>query len=266
MNKKKIKKILIWTAVSLLALGALTGIGLGIWFYIDEVIPKEKAAQILKEEKKELYALEGEELYDKCKNIIRYRRIPKSGDKWRDEDNLDELTEVAWTKIRQLAENGHPNSQFFLACFYAGYDYETESWRNDRFNSNYDMKRAAYWYLQAANQGHAGAQNNLGNCYKNGNGVKKDLTAAFKLFKRAAHSGDDLAQLNLGDFYFNGHKIKKGSHKETIQEFSVGYGWVTREVDVDDYAIENLDSAMFYWKLSAAQGNETAKERLEKIY
>jgi TPR repeat protein len=39
-------------------------------------------------------------------------------------------------------------------------------------------KNAAYWFKKAANQGNADAQYNLGVCYENGHGVKKDLQKA----------------------------------------------------------------------------------------
>ena len=39
-------------------------------------------------------------------------------------------------------------------------------------------REAAYWYEKAANQGNAPAQYNLGVCYENGRGVKKDLKKA----------------------------------------------------------------------------------------
>ncbi|MBO7280959.1 MAG: sel1 repeat family protein [Bacteroidaceae bacterium] len=56
-----------------------------------------------------------------------------------------------------------------------------------------DHAEAAKWYRKAAEQGHALAQNSLGYCYLNGNGVEKDLEEAFKWFKEAAKQGHPLA-------------------------------------------------------------------------
>jgi TPR repeat protein len=60
---------------------------------------------------------------------------------------------------------------------------------------------AAKWYRRAADLGHARAQFNLGNLYVNGQGVKKDLIEAAKWYRKAAEQGDPLAQLNLSALY-----------------------------------------------------------------
>ena len=44
-----------------------------------------------------------------------------------------------------------------------------------------DSKMAAYWYEKAANNGNFVAMKNLGNLYKNGNGVGKDYNKAFEM-------------------------------------------------------------------------------------
>jgi len=46
-----------------------------------------------------------------------------------------------------------------------------------------DKDAAIKWFSMAANQGHRGAQINLGNCYERGNGVKQDNVEAYKWFR-----------------------------------------------------------------------------------
>ena len=52
-----------------------------------------------------------------------------------------------------------------------------------------DYSEAVKWYRKAAEQGDAGAQNDLGVCYDNGQGVNKDYTEAVKWYRKAAEQG-----------------------------------------------------------------------------
>ncbi|MBU1341834.1 MAG: ankyrin repeat domain-containing protein [Proteobacteria bacterium] len=56
---------------------------------------------------------------------------------------------------------------------------------------------AVTWYAKAADQGHAVAQNSLGQMYENGRGVKKSLAKAKEWYKKAADQGDETAKKNL---------------------------------------------------------------------
>jgi hypothetical protein len=60
------------------------------------------------------------------------------------------------------------------------------------------------WYAKSAAQGFAKAQYQLGKCYKNGEGVAKDVKKAFDYFSRAAKQGNADAQLALGKCYLKG--------------------------------------------------------------
>ena len=51
--------------------------------------------------------------------------------------------------------------------------------------------------LKAAEQGHADAQNSLGDCYFFGRGVAKDRNEAIKWYRKAAQQGHRMAQNNL---------------------------------------------------------------------
>ena len=104
---------------------------------------------------------------------------------------------------------------------------------------HYDKKNyteAVKWYRKAAEQGYASAQCNLGDCYKQGNGVTKDYAEAVKWFRKAAEQGDAVAQLNLGNCYYNGNGVTK------------------------DYA-----EAVKWYRKAAAQGNGFAKEQLKRL-
>jgi len=66
-----------------------------------------------------------------------------------------------------------------------------------------------YWYHQAAAQGHAGAQNNLGFGYYRGQGIEQDYTEAVTRYSQAVDGGMVFAQFNLGVCYYNGNGIER---------------------------------------------------------
>jgi uncharacterized protein len=57
-----------------------------------------------------------------------------------------------------------------------------------------DWKEAARWFRKAAEQDNAPAQYNLGNCYIRGAGVADDLVEAYKWELLAARRGDEDAR------------------------------------------------------------------------
>jgi tetratricopeptide (TPR) repeat protein len=67
-----------------------------------------------------------------------------------------------------------------------------------------DVQLALQWYRKAADQGHAGEQNNLGTMYMDGAGVKQDYAEAFRWFRKSAEQDDASAQENLGAMYEKG--------------------------------------------------------------
>ena len=63
--------------------------------------------------------------------------------------------------------------------------------------------------LQAAAQGNAAAQFNLGVMYENGRGVRQDYAEAVRWYRQAADQGLAQAQFNLGVMYYKGHGVRQ---------------------------------------------------------
>lgn len=173
--------------------------------------------------------------------------------------------ESSFKLIEAKAFAGEAKYQFILGQFYYWGD------------SNYhyiesDKTKAAYWWNEAASQNYTRAYNNLGIAYKDGNGVEVDLRKAVHYLKLGAEAGEDFAQRNYGDLFMEGVKIQIGSHKELKPGYDPRYydkydlyAWK----EVPDYEIlikKDIEQAKYWWKKAAAQGNEVAKERLQKIY
>ena len=89
---------------------------------------------------------------------------------------------LSQSELQKRAEQGSASSQYQLGKMY------------NRFKS---YKIAVSWYLKAAIQGHAYAQNDLGNAYYRGHGVKQDFATAFAWFKLSSEKGNFEAITNL---------------------------------------------------------------------
>lgn len=187
-------------------------------------------------------------------------------------DRLSSKIKEAFKLVEDKAYAGNARCQFALGQFYY---HENDYIENDN-------SKAVYWWNEAAQQGYTRAYNNVGIAYKDGIGVNVDLRLAVEWLKKGAEAGEDFAQRNYGDLYMEGVKVKVGSHKEQrttshyisdrIREYwdntRSQFMYVYLE-DVDDYETliaKDIEQAKYWWKKSAAQGNETAKERLQQIY
>lgn len=73
--------------------------------------------------------------------------------------------------------------------------------------------------IQAAEQGDASAQYNLGGMYYDGKGVPQDYKQAITWFRKAAEQGDASAQYNLGHMYHGGRGVP--------QDYKQAYAWAS---------------------------------------
>jgi TPR repeat protein len=69
------------------------------------------------------------------------------------------------------------------------------------------------WYTKAAEEGHAGAQNNLGLMYTFGNGVAKDEGEAAKWFAKSAEQDNPSAWVSMGRIYEYGEGLAQDDVK-----------------------------------------------------
>ncbi|MGH8278663.1 MAG: tetratricopeptide repeat protein [Gammaproteobacteria bacterium] len=77
-----------------------------------------------------------------------------------------------------------------------------------------EYKKAAYWYLQAANSGIANAQYNMGTLYFNGEGFPKDYTKALQWFRQAAQRDNEYAEFQLALMHSTGQGVAKDPQRE----------------------------------------------------
>ncbi|KAF9992453.1 hypothetical protein BGZ79_003060, partial [Entomortierella chlamydospora] len=82
----------------------------------------------------------------------------------------------------------------------------------------HDYPRAKEYFLEASIHGHAGAQNYLGDIYREGQGVlkeysKADYSKAIEWYQKAASQRYAAAQNSLGIMYENGYGVPKDISK-----------------------------------------------------
>jgi TPR repeat protein len=109
-------------------------------------------------------------------------------------ENHRRLENAPLEEVRSKAERGNAEAQYQLGRFCYS-------------SVNGGEAEAAIWYRKAADQGHAHAQFEIGECYADGTGVAKDEVEAVKWFRKAADQGGVWAQYKLGKCYENGTGI-----------------------------------------------------------
>ena len=72
-----------------------------------------------------------------------------------------------------------------------------------------DDQKAMEWYTKAALQGHAGAQFRLGFMYDSSQGVRQDYQKAVKWYTKTALQGNTFAQNRLGFMYAIGQGVRQ---------------------------------------------------------
>lgn len=107
--------------------------------------------------------------------------------------------DMAQKMYQPLAQSGDAEAQYYLG--------ETLLLRS------YDYENAIIWWRKAADQGHAGAQSNLGYMLTSGLGIEPNHGEAIKLFRLAAGKGHSEAQYNLGAMYDLGMSVRQ-NHEE----------------------------------------------------
>ena len=131
---------------------------------------------------------------------------------------------------------------------------------------------AVKFFIQAAEQGNADAQFNLGVCYRNGYGVPQDYNKAVEWFSKAAEQGEAYAQCNLGYCYEIGYGVP--------QDDSKAVEWYRKAAEQGNADAQNnlgvcyekgygvpqdYNKAVEWYRKAARQGETTAQENLRAL-
>jgi len=98
---------------------------------------------------------------------------------------------------REAAEQGDPDAQFRWAERLYGRVKQQRVMPAAK-GSETSFDEALFWYVQAADQGHAEAQRRIADFHVTGEGVTRDPKKSAYLYRLSADQGDARAQLQMG--------------------------------------------------------------------
>ena len=116
-----------------------------------------------------------------------------------------------------------------------------------------EYAEAAKWFRRAAEQGHAIAQNNLGELYSGGVGIPQDEFEAVKWFRCAAEQGLAQAQFALGSRYYGISRLLRKLTPLAPELRSFGDFEITQDIPTNHW------KAYIWLSLAAENGMEDAK-------
>ena len=284
---KRIGKVVLPYLIIVVVVSIVVSIGAWGYDYYNQYLNEKRLAE---EEKRldkacadiinKMHSNDKLESIDYCRKVLMTQWAFRDNDESWGYENVPDLqiTErissyhnEAFRTIESEAYNGNPIAQYLIGHIYIGpkvsrYDILVRNISYERvYSVAPDTVKAVYWWNEAAKQGYTLAYNCMGIAYKLGYGVDKDMNKAIEFLKKGAEAGDAEAQCNYGDLLRDG--VKKPNDSLILKEVQSGYDHYYVKVP-DSIVIlpKDIVQAKFWWKKSAAQGNDIAKERLQKIY
>lgn len=157
-------------------------------------------------------------------------------------------------KFYQKAANlGSVNAQYNLGKLLQGVDGEK------------DVELAVSMFTDAADQGHANAQNILASHCKHGKGIRQSDEEAFKYYKLATDQNHTEAQQNVGLCYQNGVAVEKDDEQAA---YTISLQW-TNGMDLRSFTwasftkLEKGSRQVSLWR-SGFMGFQAVKEWMKQ--
>ncbi len=132
-----------------------------------------------------------------------------------------------------------------------------------------EQAEAANWYRDAAGQGFAPAQNNLGVMYTNGHGVPRDDAEAVKWHRMAAEQGYVVGQYKLGLMYLLGQGVPRDDalaatwYREAAEQgFALAQNNLGAMYQTGQGVPKDYGEAVKWYRMAAGQGSAVAQYNL----
>ena len=136
-----------------------------------------------------------------------------------------------------------------------------------------DLVESTKWFIKAADENDAEALDRVGGAYRNGSGVEQNFATAVDYYKKSvAADGFADALLDLGLAYLKGEgvpqnaehgyslMIRAAKQGNAAAQYNMGYLY-RKGIGIEP----NMDEAIKWYRLSAAQDYEQAVESLKKL-
>ncbi len=134
-----------------------------------------------------------------------------------------------------------------------------------------DYVQATRWYREAAAQGVAAAQNNLGLMHAQGRGIPRDTARAAELLQVAAANGYALAQYNLALAYFRGDGVRQDEVQAAVWFWRAAEGgladaqFAMGQMTHTGLVARDEAEALAWYRLAAAQGHAESAVEAERL-
>jgi TPR repeat protein len=125
--------------------------------------------------------------------------------------------------------------------------------------------------LHEIENGNSDACVSLGNYYYFGELIKNDFTKAFEYYKKAADLGNDEGKFNVASCFRNGEGVGKNLAKaietylELVDKDPMFSGFELGSIYLEEKEYRNLDKAKQYFDLSAKAGNQKSACKLKSM-
>jgi len=168
----------------------------------------------------------------------------------------------------------------------SGEDYENKVkrlvslWEKGDWSTEKELERmyrdpdAVKWFRQAAQEGNALAQFNLGRMYFGGFGVRKDDSEGLQWLRKAANQGYAIAQNSLGSRYHLGFGVMTQDYAEAMKWYkeAAEQGYAPAKFNLGELHFQGLGvtqdyaKAVKWYRKAAEQGYASAQARLCTMY
>ena len=126
------------------------------------------------------------------------------------------VEEIDWDKAaywyERAAKGGNKSAMFNLALLLGKGLIGLES--EEKRDREQDKRLAVYWLRKVAKRGDTNAISLLGECFFDGDGVRRNRPLGFKMMQQAAEQGYGPAQYDLSLRYYYGDYVEKDFDKE----------------------------------------------------
>ena len=193
------------------------------------------------------YMYEGEEREKIQQSIIgKIREMAQAGDIFAQNELADIVEgEEKFELLKESAEHGLARSMRKLGLMYCwGWGDCVEENRAEAFK----------WFMRASELGLTDAIGDVGNLYKDGNGITQDINKAIEYYKKSIARGCGWAAKNMAEIYEYGNNVEKNDQK--------AFEWYKKAAELGD--VSAMNSVAFCYH--NGNGTKVNKEKAFEWY